>query len=123
MGDRDEVFCLLVGLPWISVVTSGVLALLLATIAFNPLTPHEIPHSMVRPWGYPMCATVGQEARSMDSALRLGTLVTFCPQEVPTRGFPLHLYRPVNRSLLVEMAMPQRKEFKEISPGRKVPKT
>ena len=108
MGDSDEVFCLLVGPPWISVVTSGELALLLATIAFNPLTPHGIPHSMVWPWGYPMCATVGQEARSMDSALRLGTLVTFCPQEIPTRGFPLHLGRPVNQSLLVARMMPLR---------------
>ena len=38
----------------------------------------------------------GQKARSMDSALRLGTLVTFCPQETPTRGFSLHLGRLVN---------------------------
>ena len=99
------------GSPWISVVTSGELALLLATIALNPLTPHRIPHPMVRPWGYPMCATVGKEARSMDSALRLGTLVTFCPQEIPTRGFPLHLGRPVNQSILVTRMMPLREWF------------
>ena len=83
LGDSDEIFCLFVGLPWISMVTSRKLALLLATIALSPLTPHGIPHSMVRPWGYPMCTTVDQEARSMDSALRLGTLATFVPRKFP----------------------------------------
>ena len=60
-----------------------------------------------------------QEARSTDDALRRGTLVTFSPQETPTRGFSLHLDRPVNQSLLVGEVMPLREKVGGFTPGRK----
>ena len=112
MVDRDGVFCLLLRPPWISVVTSGDLSPALGNHSLQSLDPARDTALHGTAMGLSdVRYKTGQKARSMDSELRLGTLVTFFPQKILTRGFPLHLGRPVNQSILVTRMMPLREWF------------
>ena len=78
MVDRDGVFCLLLRPPWISVVTSGDLSPALGNHSLQSLDPARDTALHGTAMGLSdVRYKTGQKARSMDIALRLGTLVTF----------------------------------------------